>query len=150
MNRYSRKIEEEIRKAIESGAFENLPGKGEPLDLQDNPHVSEEWRLTHHLLRSNNFTLPWIQRRQEIEQRIHTARLTLAGVWTWAQKQKFQTEQAASADREWARALTNFQQFVDEVNKNIRDYNLGAPSLRFHRVPLKADQEIARVVEGAG
>ena len=31
------KIEEHIRRAIEEGSFEDLPGKGQPLHLYENP-----------------------------------------------------------------------------------------------------------------
>ncbi len=146
MKRFSRKIEEEIKKAIESGAFENLPGKGEPLDLQDNPHVSDEWRLTHHLLRSNDFSLPWIQRRQEIEQGIQEARSTLARVWEWSQGDKPRSEQAAPDDRAWNQALEAFRQEIAALNYQIRDYNLEAPSPRFHLVPLKRHRRFVRLL----
>ena len=143
MSRYSRKIEEEIRKAMESGAFDNLPGKGEPLDLGDDSHLSDEWRLTYHLLRSNDFTLPWIQRRQEIEKSTEIARATLRRVWRW--RQGIENKQKNYAEGEWQRALETFQQEIEAINQNIRDYNLEAPSPRFHLVPLQADREIGRI-----
>jgi hypothetical protein len=144
LNRYSRKIEEAIKKAMKSGAFDNLPGKGEPLDLGDDSYLSDEWRLTHHLLRSNDFTLPWIQRRQEIEKHIEAARATLTRVWTWRQGIE-DKQQAKFADGEWQRALENFQQEIGAINENIRDYNLEAPSTRFHLVPLRAEREIDKI-----
>ncbi len=35
-------IDQIIQQAIQDGAFENLPGKGKPLNLDDNPHVDPE------------------------------------------------------------------------------------------------------------
>ena len=42
-------IEEIIRRAIQEGKFDDLPGKGEPLQLDDNPHEDPEWRAAHHI-----------------------------------------------------------------------------------------------------
>ncbi len=67
-------IEDHIRRAIEEGKFDDLPGKGKPLKLEDDPFVDPEWRLAHHMLRCSGFSLPWIERRQEeawVRQRIH-------------------------------------------------------------------------------
>ena len=148
MNRYSRKIEEEIKKAMKSGAFDNLPGKGEPLDLGDDFYMSDEWRLTHHLLRSNNFTLPWIQRRQDIEARAETARMALARAWTWRQGLEDKSK-IRYAEGEWLRAQETFRAAIKEINQLIRDYNLEAPAVRFHLVPLKADGEVEKIVNTA-
>jgi hypothetical protein len=36
MNRLETLVEKRIREAMEKGEFDNLPGKGEPLDLSEN------------------------------------------------------------------------------------------------------------------
>ena len=66
-------IEEQIRRAQEGGQFDDLPGKGKPLRLDENPHEDPEWRLAHQILRNGGFSLPWIEMWREIE-----AELTLA------------------------------------------------------------------------
>ncbi len=38
MSNFDRIVEEKIRAAMEAGAFNNLPGKGKPLNLEENPH----------------------------------------------------------------------------------------------------------------
>ena len=60
MPRYS--IEEIIRQAMQEGKFDDLPGKGKPLNLDQNPHQDPDWRVAHHLLKSAGFSLPWIER----------------------------------------------------------------------------------------
>ena len=47
-----RLVEERIQKAQEEGAFENLPGKGKPLNLDDGSTVPEELRLTFKALKN--------------------------------------------------------------------------------------------------
>ena len=68
-------IEEHLRKAIEEGKFDNLPGKGKPLHLDEaNPHADPEWELAYHMLKECGFSLPWIETIHEIEKDIDAAR----------------------------------------------------------------------------
>ena len=72
-----RGIEEQIRQAIEAGMFDDLPGKGEPLNLDSYPFEPQDWRLAHHVLRSSGYSLPWIEKRNEIEEQLEEARAEL-------------------------------------------------------------------------
>ncbi|MEA3440806.1 MAG: DUF1992 domain-containing protein [Chloroflexota bacterium] len=54
-------IEEHIRRAMEEGKFDDLPGKGKPLRLDHNPHEDPQWRTAYRMLRNSGFTLPWIE-----------------------------------------------------------------------------------------
>jgi DnaJ family protein C protein 28 len=76
-------VEDHIRRAMDQGKFEDLPGKGKPLNLDENPLEDPDWRLAHQMLRSGGFTLPWIETSREIEKELDTARQSLARVWTW-------------------------------------------------------------------
>ncbi|UCF26898.1 MAG: DUF1992 domain-containing protein, partial [Chloroflexota bacterium] len=68
-------IEEIIRRAIEEGEFDDLPGKGKPLQLDQNPHQDPEWRAAHNMLKSGGFSLPWIESLGEIEVQMQDARV---------------------------------------------------------------------------
>ena len=58
-------IEERIRKAQEEGEFENLPGTGKPLSL-DEPNVPEELRLAYKILKNAECLPPEIELKKEI------------------------------------------------------------------------------------
>ena len=47
-------IEDQISKAIAEGEFDNLPGKGKPLDLDWYFQTPEDLRLGYSILRSND------------------------------------------------------------------------------------------------
>ena len=49
---FARIAEERIREAQKEGAFDNLPGKGKPLTLQDVSMVPEDLRMSYHILRN--------------------------------------------------------------------------------------------------
>jgi DnaJ homolog subfamily C member 28 len=38
-------VERQLEEAARAGAFDHLPGAGEPIDLTENPYVPAEWRL---------------------------------------------------------------------------------------------------------
>jgi hypothetical protein len=47
-------VEEKIKAAQQEGAFDNLPGKGKPLNLDEDSSVPEDLRLTFKVLRNAN------------------------------------------------------------------------------------------------
>jgi len=62
-----RKIaEERIKEAIEKGMFDDLPGKGKPIHLEDETWIPEDLRIAYRLLKKANFLPPEIELRKEI------------------------------------------------------------------------------------
>ncbi|HIJ19451.1 MAG TPA: DUF1992 domain-containing protein [Deltaproteobacteria bacterium] len=61
-------VEKRIREAQENGEFDNLPGRGEPMNLEDDSHIPEELRLTYKILKNANCLPPELQLRKEIRQ----------------------------------------------------------------------------------
>ncbi len=140
-------IEDHIRKAIEDGQFANLPGKGKPLHLDDNPYIDPEWRLAHHLLKSSGFTLPWIEKRQELSDTIEAARAALTRSWSWRQTALAEAQPAAQVEAEWQRAQETFRGQILALNKQILTYNLEAPVSRFQLSPLNSEDEIHIIID---
>jgi Domain of unknown function (DUF1992) len=74
-------IEEKLRRAAASGAFDDLPGAGKPQDLTEDLLVPEDLRMVHRILKNSGYALPWMERRKDLEgerERIH-AELSRAG-----------------------------------------------------------------------
>lgn len=128
-------IEAAIQKAIRGGIFDNLPGKGKPLKLEQNPHENPDWSLAFRLLRENDFTLPWIADRQEIEAELMDARRVLARHW-----ERANTDPENVPD--WEQAKENFRKKVKHLNRRIRDYNLNVPATNLQRPGVNAETEI--------
>jgi hypothetical protein len=59
-------IEDQITKAIAEGQFDNLSGKGKPLDLDWYFALPEDVRLGYSLLKRNDFLPPEAQLLKEI------------------------------------------------------------------------------------
>ncbi len=58
--------EKKIREAIENGEFDDLPGKGKPLQLEDDRHIPPDIRLGHKILKNANCLPPELELRKEI------------------------------------------------------------------------------------
>ena len=138
-------IEEHIRKALEEGKFDDLPGKGKPLNLEENPFEDPNWRLANHVLKNSGFSLPWIEARQEIEMLVAQARDALTRAWTWRVEAQEDNQPLREIEIEWQRAVRSFQEQAALINQRVRDFNLSAPVERFHLPLVNIEREIKRL-----
>jgi DnaJ family protein C protein 28 len=136
------KGEDQIRKAIEEGQFDNLPGKGKPLNLDENPLEDPELRLAHKTLHEGGYTLPWIEKGQEIDDRLEKGRQSLRRAWLWRQEPH---QNLGAADAEWKRAEARFREEIGVINELIFRYNLEAPLLQLQRFPLNVEKEVLKI-----
>jgi hypothetical protein len=58
--------EEKIREAQRAGAFDDLPGKGKPLILEDTSWVPEDLRIGYHILKNAHVLPPEAELRKDI------------------------------------------------------------------------------------
>ncbi|WP_066393570.1 DnaJ family domain-containing protein [Neobacillus mesonae] len=58
--------EDRIKKAYEDGEFENLPGYGKPIKLEDLSHIPEELRMAYKLLKNSGYSEEESSIRQEM------------------------------------------------------------------------------------
>ena len=60
-------VDEQIRRAIEAGEFDDLPGKGKPIDLRAYFETPEDLRMAYSMLKSNNFVPEEVEMLKDIE-----------------------------------------------------------------------------------
>lgn len=63
---FHRIVEERIRQAQQAGAFDNLPGKGKPLELEDLSWVPEDLHAAYIMLKNAHVLPPEAQLLKEI------------------------------------------------------------------------------------
>lgn len=140
-----------IEKAIEEGVFDNLPGKGKPLDLSadDNPFVSEDLRLAYRILNNAGVRLPWIEQRKlidaeraDLERQIERHRAWIQGEMT-----RSQDIPAYLRPSRQARLRSTHDQFINEVSRQIESinrkitlYNLSVPVISAQILPLSRER----------
>src|SRR5215510_5011237 len=70
-------VEEILGEARDNGHFDNLPGKGKPLRVQDDVYAGDK-ALAYHLLKNNDLAPPEIERGRQIDADIARADEILA------------------------------------------------------------------------
>jgi DnaJ homolog subfamily C member 28 len=130
-------VEKKIREAMEEGEFDNLPGKGKPIDLTENPFEDPDLRVVHKLLRDAGFAPAWIEERKDIDTTFELARQTLSRAYAL-----YRLKGRSPSNADWVRSVSEFRAKVAELNGRIRLYNLKAPAAVFHRRQIDAEKII--------
>jgi len=146
MGRWESLIDKKIREATEQGEFENLPGKGEPIDLSENPFEDPEWRMAHRMLRNAGFAPAWIEERKDIDAELAAARIALARALLVLSEAR-NTENEEGARVRWKQKRDSFREQVEDLNRRINAWNLKAPAVAFQRKLIDAEREIERISE---
>lgn len=58
--------EKRIKEAQEKGEFEDLPGQGEPLKIDDDRHVPEDLRIAYKILKNADCVPPELEAKKEV------------------------------------------------------------------------------------
>jgi hypothetical protein len=85
---FDKLVEEKIRQAQERGEFDNLPGKGKPIDLTAYFETPEDVRLAQSVLKNGGFT----SREVDLLNEIAALKEILAGNVEYAKKQEIQKQ----------------------------------------------------------
>jgi DnaJ family protein C protein 28 len=131
-------IEDLIREARERGDFDNLPGKGQPLNLTRDPLLDPLTVIVHRILLDNGVSHPLIEARRGIAAETEEVRADLTSAWQFYRR---------SRDEEaWTVALLKFRARVKEINRDVRIFNLKTPSPALHGLAIDTGEEISRIV----
>ena len=65
---FDKAVEEIIKQAMERGEFDDLPGKGKPIDLSEYFETPEDIRVTQSVLKNAGMTLREVDLLKEIAQ----------------------------------------------------------------------------------
>jgi DnaJ family protein C protein 28 len=148
LGRWDTIMDELIEEAMRNGEFDNLAGKGKPLDLSRNP-FAQETELAYSLLKNNDYTLPWIAQRREIFEKVALFREELRQ--TFAQYSAEYRDSQDSGARQaleagWRNYLnTEVEEAINSLNKKIMDVNLKQPREVDEILKLVIKHELSRV-----
>lgn len=146
-------VDQQIREAQERGEFDNLPGRGKPIDLTPNPHDQGQ-ELSFKILKDAGFAPEWIELDKTIRNKLQRARAALVRQWQWRRARlgelSERSDSWSKAERSrveagWQDAVSAFGLELDEINQEIADLNLKVPSSRFQRPMLDAARELAQL-----
>jgi hypothetical protein len=119
-NIFDKIAEERIREAMERGEFDDLPGKGKPLNLEDDSHLPHDLRLAYKILKNADCLPPELELRKEIR----TTEALLAGIQDTQEKYKQMKKlnyliMKLNMTRRTSLALEENQQYYERVVDKI-------------------------------
>jgi hypothetical protein len=126
-------VDRQIREAMESGAFDDLPFQGQRLPLEDDALAGDR-AMAFHVLRNAGVAPPWIEADKE-------ARTLLE------RRDAIFARAASSATSAFARRRdrAELERLVVAINAAVARLNAEAPTDRQHRRPLVPEDELARL-----
>lgn len=77
MDRWESLVDRKIREAQEQGEFDDLPGKGRPLDLGEHPYADPSLGPAFRMLKNAGVVPAFLQERHEIVDAVDAARRRL-------------------------------------------------------------------------
>ena len=124
--------ERKIQDAIDEGLFDNLPGRGQPLDLSTNPFEVPGMGAVNRLLKHNKVLPLWLLLEQEIEA---SRALALAILARWEASEPGLRE-SADYPRLRASARETYARPLKQTNDMILKYNYSSPFAYRSPVPF--------------
>lgn len=116
--------ERKIKDAMEAGEFDNLPGKGEPIDLDNNPFENMEQRIAHRVLKNAGALPEWLQYEKDIERE---RKAVFSHRERGLRAVRFARNEAAR-ERAISQLRADQRERVDLVNTLILKYSFIAPT----------------------
>ena len=121
-------IDEQIREAQDRGEFDNLPGTGKPLNLDDNFFTGDK-AMAYHLLKQNGYAPPEVELAKEIriqfektQEKLEKLRQQRKSLYT-RHIPPFESEKR-SFNYAVEKAAAQYDQLLRELNRKILNLNL--------------------------
>ncbi len=131
-------VDQQIREAMERGDFENLRGRGKPLDLSVDPNVPEDWQLAFKVLKDAGYAPDWVEQDKDLRAALENLFKPLRRYLE--RGANFRGDRAPYEDR----LIAEFRKAAAELNRTIDVYNLKAPSPRVHRPRIRIEEEVEK------
>lgn len=150
---YFSPVEQAIRRAMQEGLFDNLPGTGKPLNLNgdDDPNTPDDQRLAYKIMKDNDIAPEWMmlgdmltQQQAKIREELAKGLRAYQGALHDADQQG-NIGRRAHANATWNRLLGMFQELINQYNQHVLVYNLKVPPGIAKRHYLDLEREIARI-----
>lgn len=147
MSEWSDLVSQRIEDAMRRGLFDNLSGKGKPLDLERNPFVPADQQMAVHLLKSNDLVPEWIAARREVLDTRDRLRAELKQAVEAIRKEMDRAadgEERARLNQAWKRWLNGWYSRMEDLNYRIMIQNLKQPVRHLEIYQLLLCDELVR------
>ncbi|KAL5006754.1 hypothetical protein ScPMuIL_015560 [Solemya velum] len=141
-NAIERLVEDLIQESMMKGEFDNLHGKGRPLEYSNrNPMVDTDTHNINKILINNGYVPEWVTLEKEIRDELDRARQSLTNT-----RQRL-GEPPLCRSAEWSHAIGQFQTAVSDINTKIDRFNLLVPIMTKQKIRYNSQKELKRILE---
>ncbi|XP_030055526.1 dnaJ homolog subfamily C member 28 [Microcaecilia unicolor] len=138
-----RLVEDLIQESMARGDFDNLSGKGKPLEkFSYCPHIDPMTHNLNRILIDNGYQPEWIVLQKEIRETIEKLRKELVEA-----RKKLGEPMMPLQEKQWSQSCEQFSKDIGKLNKRINDFNLIVPLLNRQMIHFCVDKEIARALK---
>jgi len=147
-------IEEKIQRAIEDGAFKELPGKGKPIQFDGDQNRNSEHWLVNKVLKNADLLPPWLELDKEIRSNLETLEQILLkhSEFLKEQKQSLLQDNRLLKQKNYLKSLigrhqSQKKQYIElllSINPKIKKMNLLVPFSRLQKNVICEHQWIER------
>ena len=137
MKQWETGVDIAIRKAMEAGEFNNLPGEGQPLDLSVDPYAPADMQLAYKIMKQNGIAPDWIVQSKALTGKLESWESRLNA----AHKNYSKTNNVVA----WLTAKEKLGEDAEKLNKEIVAFNLKLPQGLAHRPLLNLQRAVERL-----
>ncbi|HLV35407.1 MAG TPA: DnaJ family domain-containing protein [Spirillospora sp.] len=145
-------VDQILDEARASGKFDDLPGNGRPLRLDEDPYTPDDLKLAHKILKDHDLAPDWMllgkdvdalceRLRSNMEKGLRAYQEALAD----ADRSATPFERRQRAEATWRRAKEAFHAAAARLNREILRYNLKVPSGIPQKPLFRVEQELERL-----
>ncbi len=137
MKQWETGVDIAIRKAMEAGEFNNLPGEGQPLDLNVDPYTPADMQLAYKIMKQNGIAPDWIVQSKVLDAKLDSwlSRLNAA-------HKIYRTNNNIAG---WITAKEKLGEDAEKLNKEVVAFNLKLPQGMAHRPLLNLQRAVERM-----
>lgn len=141
-----------LKDAMQKGEFDNLPGAGKPLKLNDDPHTPAELRLAYKILKDNDLPPDWIAAGKDVDAgrdkllaEMRAALRRYRGALNDAARSDQPEQTRIKVDAAWQTTLTALRDSSKALNRQALNFNLKAPQGVAHKSMFDFERELQKL-----
>ncbi|MBL8164671.1 MAG: DUF1992 domain-containing protein [Anaerolineae bacterium] len=148
VRRWESLADRQIRKAMEEGEFDDLPGEGKPFVWDDDENTPEDLRMAYKIMRENDLAPAWIMQGRELVEK-HEKLIQAARKAVRVYKDALTDPVGyVQAEARYQKALALLREQAAKLNREIISYNLKLPRGVAHRPTVNIEHEVNRLMLG--
>lgn len=137
MKQWETGVDIAIRKAMEAGEFDNLPGEGQPIDLSIDPYAPADMQLAFKIMKQNGIAPDWIVQGKALQAKLES--------WQSRLKAAHKAYKTSKNVAVWFDAREKLDEDAAKLNKEIVAFNLKLPTGFTHQPLINMERAIERL-----